>query len=152
VIEAGATAPGFTLTDQDLHRVSLEDLLDKRLVLAFYPADFSPLCSDQLSVYEGVLEEIESRDARLVGISVDGAFCHAAFREHAGLSFPLLSDYHPKGEVSQSYGAYLPERGHCNRSLVLIERDGIVSYSHSPPHPEITGANLIFDALDAAGA
>jgi peroxiredoxin len=82
VIEAGATAPGFTLTDQDLHRVSLEDLLDKRLVLAFYPADFSPLCSDQLSVYEGVLEEIESRDARLVGISVDGAFCHASGLRH----------------------------------------------------------------------
>ena len=85
--------------------------------------------------------------ARMVGISVDGVFSHAAFRAQAGLSFPLLSDFHPKGEVAKSYGAYIPERGHCNRSLVVIDGTGTVSYSFEAPYPEIPGANLIFDAL-----
>jgi peroxiredoxin len=148
VIAAGARAPDFTLRDHEGRRVSLEDFAGSKLVLAFYPADFSPLCNDQLSIYQEVLGEIEARGGRLVGISVDSAYCHAAFREHAGLSFPLLSDYHPKGEVARAYGAYLEERGHCSRSLVVVDGGGTVSYSYTPPYPEIPGANLIFDALD----
>jgi peroxiredoxin len=151
VIEIGAAAPDFTLADQDLDEVNLGDLLDRRLVIAFYPADFSPLCNDQLTVYQQVLDEIEAHEALLIGISVDGPFCHAAFRERAGLTFPLLSDFHPKGEVARSYGAYLEERGTCNRSLVIVEPDGVVSYAYEAPYPEIPGANLIFDGLAATG-
>ena len=150
--EAGPPAPEFTLPDQDLNPVSLSDFAGRRLVLAFYPADFSRICNDQLSIYQEVLDEIRGRDAELVGISVDGPFCHAAFREQSGLSFPLLSDFHPKGEVSRSYGAYLEERGHCSRTLVVVDERGRLSYSYTPPHPEIPGANRIFDALDALGA
>lgn len=150
MIAAGTRAPDFTLRDHEGNRVSLADFAGQKLVLAFYPADFSPVCSDQLSIYQEVLGEIETRGGRLVGISVDSGFCHAAFREHAGLTFPLLSDYHPKGEVAAAYGAYIPERGHCSRSLVVVDGNGTVTYSYTPPHPEIPGANLIFDALEDA--
>jgi peroxiredoxin len=149
LIEPGAKAPDFTLRDQDLEKVSLGDFAGRRLVIAFYPGDFSPICSDQLSVYQEVLGEIEGRGASLVGISVDGVFCHRAFREQLGLEMSLLADFHPKGEVSAAYGAYQPDRGFNNRSLVLVGPDGTVEWSHaSPTDLEIPGANLIFDALE----
>jgi len=152
MIEPGAKAPDFTLRDQDGGSVSLSDFSGRRLVLAFYPNDFSPVCTDQLSIYQEVLGEIESRDAALVGISVDSAYCHAAFREKLGLSIPLLADFHPQGEVCDSYGALIAERGHANRSLVLVDGEGTVAWSHAADTPlEIPGANLIFDALDQAG-
>lgn len=150
MIEPGAPAPEFTLLDQDANEVSLSDFRGGKVLLAFYPGDFSPVCGDQLSLYQEVLDEIEAAGAQLVGISVDSAFCHAAFREARGLSFPLLSDFHPKGEVSRRYGAYIESRGHDNRSLVLVDEDGTVAWSHASPTPlEIPGANLIFDALQS---
>jgi peroxiredoxin len=150
MIEAGARAPEFTLPDQDGNEVSLSEYAGRRLVLAFYPADFSPVCTDQLSIYQEVIDELEARNASLAGVSVDGVFCHRAFREKLGLSFPLLADFHPKGEVTRAYGAYLEKYGTGNRSLVLVGPDGGVEWSHASPTPlEIPGANLIFDALDA---
>ncbi|HEX2359013.1 MAG TPA: redoxin domain-containing protein [Solirubrobacterales bacterium] len=148
MIELGETAPAFSLPDQDGNRVSLSDFAGRKLVIAFYPNDFSPVCTDQLSVYQEVLGEIESRNAALVGISVDSPYAHAAFRERLGLTMALLSDFHPKGEVTRAYGAWIESRGHGNRSLVLVDEDGIVAWSHASPTPvEIPGANLIFDAL-----
>jgi peroxiredoxin len=150
MIEVGTEAPDFTLPDQDGNDVSLADFAGTRLVLVFYPLDFSPVCTDQLSIYQEVLGEIEARGARLAGISVDSSFSHSAFREKLGLDIPLLADFHPKGEVSRAYGALIEERGHSNRSLVLIGEDGRVLWTFAPPTPlEIPGANLIFDALDA---
>lgn len=150
MIAAGARAPDFTLPDQDGNDVSLGDFAGSRLVLAFYPLDFSPVCTDQLSVYQEVLGEIEAQGASLVGISVDSSFCHAAFRDRLGLTFPLLADFHPKGAVCDAYGALIAERGHANRSLVLVGPDGDVAWSYEAPTPlEIPGANLIFDALAA---
>jgi len=147
VIEAGTKAPDFSLPDHDGNQVSLSDLADRRLVLAFYPLDFSPVCSDQLSLYQEVLDEIESKDARLVGVSVDSSYCHHAFRKHRGLTMTLLADFHPKGEVSRAYGAWIEQVDHGNRSLVLVE-DAEVKWSYASPTPlEIPGANLIFDAL-----
>jgi len=153
VIEPGTKAPGFTLPDQDGNDVSLSDFAGRRLVLAFYPLDFSPVCTDQLSIYQEVLGEIEARDAALVGVSVDSAFCHAAFRDKIGLTIPLLADFHPRGEVCESYGALIAERGHANRSLVLVGSEGDVAWSYAAPTPlEVPGANLIFDALEASAA
>lgn len=153
MIEAGARAPDFALRNQDGEKVSLADFAGSKLVIAFYPGDFSPVCSDQISVYQEVLGEIEARGARLIGISVDSAFCHAAFAEKLGTTIPLLADFHPKGEVCEAYGALIPERGHANRSLVLVDEQGIVAWSHAAPTPlEIPGANLIFDALDQGAA
>ena len=144
-------APDFRLADQDGKPVSPADFAGRRRVRAVYPLDFSPVCTDQLSIYQEILGEIAKRDAALVGVSVDSYPCHAAFREKLGLTMPLLADFHPKGTVCDAYGAYLPEYGHANRSLVLIGADGTVLWSHAAPTPlEIPGANLIFDALDAA--
>ena len=151
MIEAGSPAPDFSLPDQDGNMVSLGDFADRRLVLAFYPLDFSPGCSDQLSVYQEVLGEIEAKGAALVGVSVDSAYCHRAFRKHLNLTMPLLADFHPKGAMSREYGAYLEDFGIDNRSLVLVE-DRTVRWSYATPsRKEIPGANLIFDALERAG-
>ena len=105
MIEAGAQAPDFTLPDQDQNDVTLADFAGSKLVIAFYPFDFSPVCTDQLSIYQEVLGEIESRGAKLVAISIDSPYAHKAFQEKLGLTIPLLSDSHPKGEVARAYGA-----------------------------------------------
>ncbi len=149
MIEPGTPAPDFTLPDQDGTEVSLADLRGQTVVLVFYPMDFSPVCTDQLNVYQEVLPDLEAQGVTLLGISVDSAFAHKAFQQHLGISIPLLADFHPKGEVSRQYGAYIEERGHNGRALVMIDPDGVVSWSHTSPSPlEIPGANLIFDALE----
>jgi peroxiredoxin len=150
VLEPGSEAPDFTLPNHRGEKVSLSDFRGRKLVLCFYPNDFSPVCSDQLSTYQEVLGEIQARGAELVGISTDGTWSHNAFRKQLGLELTLLSDFHPKGEVSRAYGAYLEQWGTPNRSLVLIDEQGIVRWAHAAATPlEIPGANLIFDALEA---
>jgi len=153
MIEAGAVAPDFTLPDQDGDEVALQDLAGQISVLVFYPLDFSPVCTDQLNVYQEVLPELEAKGAKLYGVSVDSAFSHKAFQDHLGISIPLLADFHPKGEVSKAYGAYIEERGHNQRALVMIGPDLAVTWTHQSPSPlEIPGANLIFDALERQAA
>jgi peroxiredoxin len=152
MIEPGAQAPGFTLADQDGNEVSLSDFRGRTVVLVFYPSDFSPVCTDQLNVYQEVLGELEERGATLLGISVDGAFCHKAFQEHLGVTIPLLADFHPKGEVARAYGVYSEEYGTSGRALVMVGPDGTVTWSYLSPPLEVPGANLIFDALDTAGS
>jgi peroxiredoxin len=150
MIAPGQPAPDFSLRNQDGERVSLSDFRGRKLVLAFYPADFSPVCSDQLSIYQEVLPEIRELGAELVGVTVDSTWAHKAFQEKLRTEIQLLADFHPKGEVSRAYGAYVEKRGHSNRSLVLIDEEGIVRWVHESPSPvEIPGANLIFDALEA---
>ena len=148
MIEPGSPAPDFSLADQDGNRVSLSDLRGETVVLVFYPADFSPVCTDQLSVYEEVLPELEERGAKLLGISVDGAFCHKAFRQQNNITIPLLADFHPKGEVAKAYGVWSDKYGVATRSLVMVGPDGVVKWSYSSPPLEVPGANLIFDALE----
>jgi peroxiredoxin len=116
-------------------------------MLVFYPADFSPVCTDQLSIYQEVLSEIEDAGVKLIGISVDSSWTHRAFRKSLGLDIPLLADFHPKGEVSRSFGAYQDEYGTGSRSLVLVDEEGVVRWVHESPALEIPGANLIFDAI-----
>jgi peroxiredoxin len=153
MIEAGADAPDFSLTDQDGNTVSLAGLKGQTSVLVFYPMDWSPTCTDQLNVYQEVLGDLEARGTKLYGISVDSAFSHKAFQDHLGIAIPLLADFHPKGEVSRAYDVFIEERGHNQRALVMIGPDGKVLWSHQSPTPlEIPGANLIFDALDQHAA
>jgi len=150
VIEPGARAPDFSLRDQDGELVSLDDLAGQTSVLVFYPLDFSPVCTDQLNVYQEVLPDFEAQGARLYGMSVDSAFCHKAFRDHQGLTMPLLADFEPKGAVARAYGMYIEARGHNERGFVVIWPDLVVKAVHKSPTPlEIPGANLIFDALAA---
>jgi peroxiredoxin len=148
MIEAGSPAPEFTLRDQDGNNVSLADYRGRTVVLVFYPADFSRVCTDQLSVYQEVLPQFEEAGTQLVGISVDGAFCHKAFQEHQGLTIPLLADFHPKGEVAKAYGVWSEEHGVAGRALVMVGPDGVVQWSYMSPPLEVPGANLIFDALE----
>jgi peroxiredoxin len=150
MIEPGERAPGFSLPNHKGEQVSLAEFGGRPLMLAFYPNDFSPVCSDQLSIYQEVKPELDAAELELVGVSVDHSWAHRAFRKQLGLDFTLLADFHPKGQVTRSYGAYLEDYGTGNRSLVLIDGDGVVRWVHESPTPlEIPGANLIFDALEA---
>jgi peroxiredoxin len=135
VIETGVAAPEFTLPNHRGEPVSLAGLRGRTVVLCFYPNDFSPVCSDQLSVYQPHLSSFADAGAELVGISTDGSWAHNAFRKHLGLEMTLLSDFHPKGEVSRLYGAYLEEWGTPNRSVVVIDADGIVRWVHAEETP-----------------
>ena len=148
MIEPGTKAPDFSLPDQDGKTVSLADFDGTKLVLVFYPLDFSPVCTDQLSLYQEVLGEIESKGASVVGISVDSSFCHHAFRDHLNLTMPLLADFNPKGEVAKAYDVYSETYGSSKRALFLVE-DGTVRWAHKSPGGEVPGANLIFDALSS---
>lgn len=151
MIEPGTPAPDFSLPDQDGNPVSLADLAGKTTLLVFYPQDFSPVCTDQLNVYQEVLGELEARGVQVYGVSVDSAWAHKAFQRELGLTMPLLSDFHPKGEAARLFGLYVEDYGVSARALVLIGPDGVVRWSHRSPSPlEIPGANLIFDALEAA--
>jgi peroxiredoxin len=153
MIEPGTPAPDFSLLDQDGEEITLESLRGKTTVLVFYPNDFSPVCTDQLNVYQEVLGDLEAAGATLYGVSVDSAWTHKAFQQHLGVTIPLLADFHPKGEVSDRFGAYNEKYGVNRRALVLIGPDGVVKWAYKSPSPlEIPGANLIFDALEAHAA
>jgi peroxiredoxin len=150
MIAAGEPAPDFTLCNQDGEKVSLSDFRGRRVLLVFYPLDFSPVCSDQLSIYQEVKPQIAAEGVELVGISVDSGFAHKAFQEKLGIDTTLLADFEPKGKVARAYGAYIEKTGHANRSLVLVGEEGAVEWAYESPTPlEIPGANLIFDALKA---
>ncbi len=151
MIEPGTAAPDFSLPDQDGDVVSLADLRGSRIVLVFYPSDFSPVCTDQLSVYQESLAQLEAAGARLYGLSVDSAYCHKAFRDRLGVTIPLLSDFNPKGAVAREYGVYVEDYGVAARALVMIGPDGTVEWAHHPPSPlEVPGVDLIREALAAA--
>ena len=153
MIEPGTPAPDFELRDQDGQKVTLESLRGQTTVLVFYPNDFSPVCTDQLNVYQEVLGELEAAGARLYGVSVDSAWTHKAFQQHLGVTIPLLADFHPKGEVARAFGVYNEKYGVSKRALVMIGPDLVVKWAHESPSPlEIPGANLIFDALEAHAA
>jgi peroxiredoxin len=151
MIAAGTPAPDFTLRDQDGEKVSLADYRGRKVLLVFYPGDFSPVCGDQFSLYQEVKPEIAAKGVELVGISVDSFFAHKAFQEKLGFDTTLLSDFEPKGEVARAYGSYLDGLGFANRTLVLVDEEGTVAWTYESPNPgEFPGANVIFDALAAS--
>jgi peroxiredoxin (alkyl hydroperoxide reductase subunit C) len=149
MIATGGPAPDFTLRDQDGEEVSLADFRGRKVLLVFYPMDFSPVCSDQLSIYQEVKPQLAEKGVELLGISVDHSYAHKAFQEKLGIDTTLLADFEPKGEVSRAYGSYL-DIGFSNRTLVLVDEEGTVAWTHESPSPgEYPGANVIFDALAA---
>ena len=145
----GTRAPDFTLQSAPDKSLSLSELRGQPVILAFYPADWSPVCGDQMTLYNEVLSEFEGYGAKLLGISVDGAWCHAAFAKHRNLHFPLLSDFEPKGEVSRRYGAYRRKDGFSERALFVLDRDGIIRWSYLSPLTVNPGADGILRALEA---
>jgi mycoredoxin-dependent peroxiredoxin len=149
VIEAGTPAPEFTLTTADGEEFTREDLLGKTSVLVFYPFAFSPVCDDQLTLYEEVLDEFSERGATLYAISTDARWSQNAFKEKLGSSITQLSDFEPKGATSRAFGV-LHDRGFTQRALVIVDGEGVVKWSYQAPTTgDLPGANLIFDGLDA---
>ena len=146
----GQDAPDFTLRDQDGKKVTLSELRGQPVVLVFYPLDWSPVCTDQLNLYQEAIREFEKHGASLYGISVDSAFSHKAFQNHLGIDFPLLADFEPKGEVCRKYDMYYDQNGTAARGFVVVDADGKVKHLHKSPSPlEIPAASLIFGALGA---
>jgi peroxiredoxin len=148
ILSAGSTAPDFSLNVTPDQKLSLKELRGKPVVLAFYPADWSPVCGDQMALYNEILPEFQKYHAELLGISVDGTWCHEAFSKDRGLHFPLAADFEPKGEVARSYGAYRSADGVCERALFVIDRNGIIAWSYCSPIAVNPGADGILEALE----
>jgi len=147
VIEAGTQVPEFTLKRGDGNDFTRADLEGNTTVLVFYPFAFSPVCTDQLNLYDEVLGDLEARGATMYGVSCDAQYSQTAFREALGVSIEQLSDFEPKGATCSAFGA-LHEGGFPQRALALIGPDGVVKWSYQAPSPgDLPGANLIFDAL-----
>jgi peroxiredoxin len=149
----GPVPPGREATDFELRSgpdetVALSSLRGRPVILAFYPEDWSPVCSDQMTLYQEVLPEFERFDAALLGISVDGIWCHRAFAENRNLHFPLLADFEPKGEVARAYGVYRAQDGTSERALFVIDGAGIVRWSYVSPVAVNPGADGILRALE----
>lgn len=148
ILASGTKAPAFTLRVTPDQSLSMSEFAGRRVILAFYPADWSPVCGDQMTLYNHVLSEFRKKGAELVGISVDGAWCHQAFARDRNLHFPLLSDFHPKGEVSRAYGVYRDDVGESARALFVVDENGTIAWSHLSPVAVNPGADGILDALD----
>ena len=149
ILSAGAKAPNFTLKTTPDQSVSLRDFLGRPVVLAFYPADWSPVCSDQMGLYAQVMPAFKKFDAEVLGISVDGVWSHLAFSKDRKLNFPLLADFEPKGAVSSLYGAYEAKNGESLRALFVIDKRGIIRWSYLSPDGVNPGADGILTALES---
>jgi peroxiredoxin len=147
-LAAGTAAPDFTLHSTPDQTVSLHDFRGRPVILAFYPADWSPVCGDQMVLYNEILPEFQRHGAELLGISVDGAWCHLAFAQQRRLHFPLLADFEPKGAVARRYGVYRDGDGTTERALFVIDRDGVVRWSYLSPIGVNPGADGILRALE----
>jgi peroxiredoxin len=148
LLPPGVRAPDFTLKVTPDQQLSLSEFRGRPAILAFYPADWSPICGDQMALYNEVRPEFQRFGAEVIGISVDGPWCHKAFAEHRNLHFPLLADFEPKGAVARSYHAYRESEGVCERALLVIDTEGIIFWSYCSPIAVNPGADGILEALE----
>ncbi len=148
ILPAGTPAPDFTLHVTPDQTLSLQELRGRPVVLAFYPADWSPVCGDQMALYNEVLPEFHRFNAELLGISVDGVWCHAAFARDRNLHFPLLADFEPKGAVAKLYGAFRDGEGFSERALFVVDKNGTITWSYVSPVGVNPGADGILEALE----
>lgn len=146
-LQAGAAAPDFNLKVTPDQKVSLSDFKGRPTVLVFYPADFSPVCGDETALFNEVLPEFEKYNAQVLGISVDNVWSHLAFAKERNIRFPLLSDFHPKGEVSKAYNVYREEDGEAERALYLIDESGQIAWGYISPVGVNPGVNGVLQAL-----
>lgn len=152
ILEAGTSAPDFSLNSTPDQKLSLAELRGQPVILAFYPADWSPVCGDELALFNEILPEFHKYGAELLGISVDGVWCHAAFARARNLHFPLLSDFEPKGAVARTYGSYREHDGFAQRALFVIDADGTIQWSYCSPVGVNPGADGILSALESLPA
>ncbi|MDX6685098.1 MAG: hypothetical protein QOF86_1226 [Baekduia sp.] len=150
IIAPGTAVPDFALARADGSTFTQDDLKGATTVLVFYPFAFSPVCTDQLQVYDEALEELREQGATLYGVSTDPTYSQTAFKEKLGISIEQLSDFEPKGAASKALGAYFEPGGMTNRALIIVGPDGVVAWSHLAESPgDLPGVNLIFDGLAA---
>ena len=152
VLGVGTPAPEFALHTTPDQVVSLSEFRGRPVILAFYPADWSPVCGDQMALYNELLDEFAKFDAELIGISVDGAWCHVAFAHERKLRFPLMADFEPKGGVARLYGAYREQDGTSERALFVIDPEGVIRWSYCSPVGVNPGADGILRALESLKA
>jgi peroxiredoxin len=148
LLPKGTKAPDFSLKDTPDQEVSLKDFLGNPVILAFYPADFSPVCGSELTLFNELLPEFKKYNAQLLGISVDNIWSHLAFAKERNLHFPLLSDFNPKGEVSKLYNAYKEDDGLSKRVLYVIDKNGDIFWNYISPIGINPGADGILKALE----
>lgn len=148
ILSPKTAAPNFTLAASPDKKLTLSELRGQPVVLAFYPADWSPVCGDQMALYNEILPEFKNHNAALLGISVDGVWCHQAFAQARNLHFPLLADFEPKGEVSKKFGVYFEAAGISERALFVIDKQGVIAWSYLSPIGVNPGADGILQALE----
>jgi peroxiredoxin len=148
MLNTGEAAPEFELYSTPDQGLKLSELKGKRVILAFYPADWSPVCSDQMTLYNEMLKLFSKHNAQLLGISVDSKWCHMAFIHNRNFHFPLLADFEPKGAVAKLYDAYDEKEGVCKRALFVLDEGGIIRWSYLSPAGINPGADGILDALE----
>jgi peroxiredoxin len=149
ILAAGVPAPDFALNSAPNEILRLSDLRGRPVILVFYPADWSPVCGDQVALYNEILPEFREYGAEIVGISVDGVWCHAAFARDRHLHFPLLADFEPKGAVARAYGVYREGDGISERALFVLDANGVIRWSYLSPIGVNPGADGILAALDS---
>ncbi|MDU1904759.1 MAG: redoxin domain-containing protein [Dysgonomonas sp.] len=148
MLENGTKAPEFRLNCTPDQEISLNELKGKNVVLVFYPADWSPVCSDEMSLFAASEKLFEKHNAQILGVSVDSKWSHMAFSQDRKLNFPLLADFEPKGAISQKYEVYDEEKGHSKRGIYLIDAEGIVRWSYLSPEGINPGVDGVLDALE----
>ena len=148
MLAPGTPAPDFTLYATPDQQVSLNEFKGKKVILAFYPADWSPVCGDQMALYNEMLRFFQKHNADLIGISVDGKWCHLSFSQDRKLHFPLLADFEPKGAVARLYDVYDEKLGECRRALYVIDENGIIRWNYLSPVGVNPGADGILSALE----
>ena len=148
ILVAGTRAPEFTLNVTPDQTISLDEYRGKRVIILFYPADWSPVCSDEIAIFNELISEFHKHQAELIGISVDSYWCHIAFAKHRHIHFPLLSDFEPKGEVAKKYGVYREKVGVCERALFLVDEMGVIVWSYLSPIGKNPGAEGVLEALE----
>lgn len=149
ILQPGVSAPTFTLHSTPDQTVSLSDFKGRNVILAFYPADWSPVCGDEMALFNQLLEEFRKYNAQLLGVSVDGAWCHMALSNERHYHFPLLSDFEPKGAIAKAYGVYDAKEGVAERALFVIDGQGVIRWSYLSPMGVNPGADGVLDALQA---
>lgn len=148
MLAIGTRAPEFALYASPYQKMRLSELRGSKVILAFYPADWSPVCGDQMNLYNEMEKYFIRHHAQMIGISVDSRWCHAAFTEHNGFHFPLLADFEPKGAVARLYKVYDNEAGQCQRALYVLDEQAIIRWNYLSPVGINPGADGILNALE----
>jgi peroxiredoxin len=148
ILQPGTPAPEFDLYSTGDKKISLKDFKGQPIILLFYPADWSPTCTSELAIFNEILPEFRKHNTEIMGISVDGKWCHEAFSKENNIRFPLLADFEPKGEVARQYGVYLEKEGYSERAIFLIDKERKILWSYLSPLKEVPGADGILEALE----